>query len=90
MRLAYAKWLVEFVEQHGIGLERGEYAQWEEALFRLAGPGPLGRSEVLPVEGDLALGNQVLTWEPEVLAGMAHELIAAVSGETSEEDQHDS
>ena len=79
MRLTYAKWLLEFIEEHGIGLERGEYAEWQEAEFRVYGTVQLPRAEILPIESDVVIeGGGVLSWEPEVLAGMAHELVTAI------------
>lgn len=86
MRLEYAKWLVEIAESHGIGLEPGEYAEWEEAEFRVYGPVRLPRAEVLPIESDLNIGDRVLSWEPEVLAGMAHELVDAIHAAEEDED----
>jgi hypothetical protein len=79
MRLAYAKWLVEWVEEYGTSLEKGEYAEWDEAQFRVLGPALLPRAEILPVTSDLTIDDQVLSWEPEVLAGMAHELVDALA-----------
>ena len=78
MRLAYAKWLLEWVEEYGMSLEKGEYADWDDAHFRVLGPSLLPRAEVLPVTSDLTIDDQVLSWEPEVLAGMAHELVDAL------------
>lgn len=78
MRLAYAKWLLGFIEENGIGLERGEYAEWQQAEFRVHGVAGLPRAEVLPVSSDVDIGVSVQAWEAEVLGGMAHELLAVL------------
>jgi hypothetical protein len=74
VRYAYAKWLVEFVEEHGIGLGDGELAEVEEAEFRMSGAGA-GR-DAPAVESDLVVTTTMLGWEPEVLGSIAHELLA--------------
>lgn len=86
MRLEYAKWLVEMAETHGIGLERGEYAEWKEAELRVYGLAGLPHTEILPIESDVDIGERVLGWEPEVLAGMAHELLESIHAAAENDD----
>jgi len=75
MRYAYAKWLVAFTEEHGIGLGDGELAEIEEAEFRIRGLGMVVRSDVPAVESNVAMGRTVLPWEADVLGAVADELL---------------
>lgn len=86
MRYSYAKWLMTFSEEHGIGLGAGELAEVEAAEFRVRGLDMVSRSDVPAVESNFSLGKGVLTWEPEVLGAVAHELLPVFVGPPDEPD----
>ena len=75
MRYAYAKWLVEFAEEHGIGVGDGELAEVEEAEFRLHGVAAVTDRNPLSVKSDLMVTTSMLAWESDVLASVVHELL---------------
>jgi hypothetical protein len=75
MRYEYAKWLVAFTEEHGVGLGAGELAEVEEAEFRLRGVAIAARSDVPAVESNVVPDKSVMPWEPDVLGPVVHELL---------------
>lgn len=75
MRQVYARWLLEFTEEHGEGLGVGERAEVEEAEFRVYGLARVPDASVPSVKSNVAVGDGILAWEPEVLSIVANELI---------------
>ncbi len=74
MRYAYAKWLVDFTDENGLGFRDGELAEVERAEFRVGGLAHV--ADVPAIKSDLSVEAGILPWEAEVLGVVAHELLA--------------
>lgn len=83
MRYEEAKSFLAFVDEHGIGLERGELDEVQEAELRVYGPAILPRVEIPKVEGSVTVAA-VRPWEEDVLVGVAHELMETLLSEGEE------
>jgi hypothetical protein len=74
------------VQETGIGVEDGEFAEMHQAEFRVLGLSLVPSAELPDVKSDVEPPDVVFPWEPEILAGVADELIAAFT--RGEGDDH--
>jgi len=85
MRYEEATWLIAFVEEYGVGLERGELAEIQEAEVRVYGPAILPGVTIPKIDGNVPV-KKVHPWEADIIAGIAHELAAALVVEGEEDE----
>jgi hypothetical protein len=75
VRYAYAKWLVDLTEEHGLGLADGEFAEVAEAEFRVYGLSAVADETIPKITSNVAVDDAIPAWEAELLGSVAHELI---------------